>query len=148
MKLAFIAFLLFVGTISAQIPKASEDKCTEDIQALVALLYKLGDDYASNKVAALIADAVKAQYKWYRVQIDCNLPSNQVLANLNDSQINPELRECTNQIIITIKSAKNVIAVVQSLSKTAITTAATELMTAVKNLRNKCTAAAFKAIPK
>ena len=145
MKLAFIAFLLFVGTISAQIP-TSTAACLLDIKADVELVQQLLADYEAKDTLKILADLLKAKSLLDKTEADCKdiLPSH-IVANL-DLQLTPEQKECAAQIIATIEIAQKVAADVEQKNWTAAISAAAQLVIALNNTKAKCTAAAFKAI--
>ena len=146
MKLAFIIFLLFVGTMSIQIP-SSAAACITDIKADVSLVQRLLADSESGDTLKIMTDLLMGKSLLEKTQVDCqNIQTKDILAYLN-TQLTKEQRECAASVYATIKIAQKVVADISKSWSSAIF-GATKLMIALNNTKNKCTAASLKIIAK
>ena len=146
MKLAFIVFLLFVGTMSIQTP-SSAAACIRDIKADVGLVQQLITDAESKNIVKIMSDLLMGKSLLEKTQVDCQkIQTSDILAYLS-TQLTREERECVASVVSTIKIAQKVAAEINKDWSSAIV-AASELMITLINTKSKCTAATLKIIAK
>ena len=139
MKLAFIAFLLFVGSISAKIrmPQTAA-ACVTDIKGDIEIVEKLVADYEGSERFEILVDLVNSEKLLSQTLGDCKDLQKQDILDYLASLLTPQQKVCADQLIASIQISVKTVADIRGKSWSAAMTDAEDLILALSAAKTKC----------
>ena len=139
MKLAFIAFLLFVGSISAKIrmPQTAA-ACVTDIKGDILIVEKLVADYEGDERFQILVDLVNAKRLLVQTLGDCKGIQKQDILDYLASLLTPQQKGCADQLVATIQISVKTVTDIRAKSWSAAMTDSEDLILALSASKTKC----------
>ena len=138
MKLVFIAFLLFVGSISANNRMLQTAACVTDIKADIVLVQKLVADYEAGERFEILVDLVNDKTVLVQTLGDCKDIQKQDILDYLASLLTPQQKVCADQLVATIQISVKTVTDIRAKSWSAAMTDSEDLILALSASKTKC----------
>ena len=138
MKLVFIAFLLFVGSISANNRMLQTAACVTDIKADIVLIEKLVADYEVGERFEILVDLVNDKTVLVQTLGDCKDIQKQDILDYLASLLTPQQKVCADQLVATIQISVKTVTDIRAKSWSAAMTDSEDLILALSASKTKC----------